>query len=448
VSPEKRVVSLEKDTSSTLAGKYRVVRELGRGSSGVVYLVEHGDLNVTYALKVLNNSTAKASKFIELFKREAETLLKFTHEGCVQLRDFGRLESGHYYMATDYCEGSTLKEVVQRTGRLGVAYSLTLLCQLLKVLAAAHERGIVHRDIKPENIMLEKDFKGRDVIKVLDFGIAKLLEMEQSSENGGEPDHGSLGTPSYMSPEQAYGEPNLDARIDIYSAGVVGYEMLTGHPPFLGDNVVQTLIAHITQPPDPFAEKLNIPSSVEKVIFRALEKNRDSRYATASLFSDACQRVLDEIEKESVRTLPAGRPITLESAASSIQFDHVIDLPKTKILVLDDEKMLLTLMKHILEHEGYEVFTAPDCSAIHPYLFEHDVRLLITDICMPDIPGWKICRMLKESIPNLKIVLFSNLPDEELERLHQESRSDAWISKGAKPNQWLPIIRNVLKTAE
>lgn len=434
---------------SQILGKYKVLKELGRGSSGVVYLVEHGDLNVKYAFKVLNNATSSDPRLIEQFKREAEVLLKFTHEGCIQLRDFGRLDSGHYYMATDYCEGGTLKEWIAQKGRLDPVFALQLLHQLLLVLSAAHDRGIIHRDIKAENIMIERDHKGRLVVKVLDFGIAKLLEMELSFEGGTGTDRGSIGTPAYMAPEQAYGDVNIDHRVDIYAAGIVGYEMLNGGPPYQGTNVVQTLIAHITQQPEPFAGNLGIPVSVEELIFKALEKNRDHRYGNAQAFADAVKRALTDISggegevRSNVATngSASGSHAPLAGGGRSAAPSQ----EKTKILVLDDEAMLLTLMKHILEKEGFEVFTAPDCSAIHPYLFEHDVKLLIADVCMPDIPGWKICRMLKDSLPNLKIILFSNLPEDELQRLHSESKSDAWLSKAAKPNHWIPVIRKVLE---
>jgi serine/threonine protein kinase len=431
-----------------LAGKYEVLRELGSGAAGHVYLVKHPDLSVRYALKVLHPKTLNDPNFVEQFKREAEVLLRFTHEGCVQLRDFGRLESGEYYMATDYCEGGTLKDLLLRIGRLDPVYALHILAQLLEVLHAAHERSIVHRDIKPENIMIERDYKGRDLVKVLDFGIAKLLEMELELDEDAE--QLTLGTPGYMSPEQAYGETDLDHRVDIYAAAVVGYEMIVGRPPFRGENPQEILIAHVTQQPEEFAKRLKLPQKIQDTIFKGLEKGRERRYKGAELFRKACLDAVEAVqnyrpleeEKEELEVKTA--PVQEEPAkAQPTQPEKAVG-KKENILILDDEETLLSLTKHILEHDGFTTFTASNCSSIHQYLFEEDVSLLLTDVQMPDMPGWKVCKMLKDSLPELKIILFSNIDEKELAKLASESKADGWISKRTSPQEWLVKIKEVL----
>jgi serine/threonine protein kinase len=432
-----------------LAGKYEILRELGAGAAGHVFLVKHPDLNVRYAVKVLHSRTSNDPNFIEQFKREAEVLLRFTHDGCVQLRDFGRLPSGEYYMATDYCEGGTLKDLLIRIGRLDAEYALQILSQLLAVLHAAHERGIVHRDIKPENIMIERDFKGRDVVKVLDFGIAKLLEMELELDK--EAEQLTLGTPGYMSPEQAYGETDLDHRVDIYAAAVVGYELVVGRQPFRGNAPEEVLIAHVTQEPEGFAKRLKLPEIVENVIFKGLEKGRERRYKNADLFRKACLEAIEIVknyrpadedeapEQENVLSTEVAAP-------GPIAPPEEIKAPeREKILILDDEETLLHLTKHILDHDGFITFTASNCSSIHQYLFDHNVDLLLTDVQMPDMPGWKVCKMLKESMPELKVVLFSNIDEKDLAQLAQDSKADGWISKRTTPNQWLEKIKEILK---
>lgn len=423
---------------NVIAGKYEVVRELGEGATGKVYLVQHVDIGVKYALKILNRSLCD-QRFIDRFKREAEVLSRFSHPGSVQLRDFGRTEDNAYYMAMDFCEGKTLKSLIEDKGELPIRQALNILEQLLHVLSAAHKEGIVHRDIKPENLMLLKDSEGKDVVKVLDFGIAKLREMDTNVSMTTE--GASIGTPQYMSPEQASGEKDLDQRVDLYAAGVLSYEMLTGSPPFQGDNVLQTLILHLTQAPKPFAEEFGFPKPVEDLVLKALEKNRDARYQSAAEFLDACKTVQALLTRSSQET---------EAVKKAKQVEEVevkkVEKKPTKILCLDDSEMILHIFKHILEEHGFEVFTANNSAAVHQYLFQEHVELLVTDVQMPDLPGTKVCKMLKRSLPDLKVLLFSNLPDRELEKLSAESSADGWISKNTKPKEWLEKIIEVLKT--
>ena len=423
-----------------IAGKYEVIKELGEGGAGTVYQVRHADLGVMYALKILKTELVD-QRFIDRFKREAEVLIRFNHIGSVSLRDFGKTETGAYYMAMDFCEGTTLNDLIKEQGELPIRRVLKITEQLLETLKAAHEAGIVHRDIKPENIMLEKTKDGRDLVKILDFGIAKL--KEQKNDPSKTMDGVSVGTPQYMSPEQASGEASLDHRVDIYSLGCVVYEMLTGKPPFVGESVLQTLILHLTQPAPPFAEELGFPDYVESFVFRALEKNRDARYQTAEEFLVALRNLkatLFPASKDSLQEVPVVKLTQDVPVVVSPEVEKKI----TKILCLDDSEMILHIFKHILEEKGYVVFTANNSAAVHQYLFQEKVDLLVTDVQMPDIPGTKVCRMLKKSIPELKVVLFSNLPERELEAMSVESQADGWISKNTKPKEWVEKIIEVL----
>ncbi|MCB0319132.1 MAG: serine/threonine protein kinase, partial [Bdellovibrionales bacterium] len=158
-----------------IAEKYKVIKEIGVGATGTVYLVEHVDLGIKYAVKVLNRFLSQDQSFISRFKQEAEVLTRFTHPGSIQLRDFGKTESGLYYMTMDFCEGEVLKEALKKKQRLSIKEALEICNQTLEVLDAAHKAGIVHRDIKPENIMLV-NVDDNLTIKIMDFGIAKIRE--------------------------------------------------------------------------------------------------------------------------------------------------------------------------------------------------------------------------------------------------------------------------------
>lgn len=422
-----------------IADKYEIITELGVGGTGTVFLVRHVDLGVNYALKLLNHSVSEDSRFIESFKKEAETLLRFSHPGVTQLRDFGKTSDGFYYLAMDYVDGPSLKDKIEKEGQHSLGESVRIVSDILLVLQAAHSQGIVHRDIKPANILFEKDLGGNDRLKVVDFGTAQI---KQHLEQGDEIE--VVGTPCYMSPEQAAGEPDIDARSDIHAVGVVLYELLTGHVPFEAASVVQTLLLHLTEEPIPFAERFALPKKIEEIVFRALSKNRKDRYSSAQEFFQVLQFFnaesdFNERERSQLQSSQKANPVARRSMPLS-----PVTTSETKILCLDDNEMILHILQHILEKEGYKVFTSLDCSSIHDYLFNEKIDLLVSDVQMPGMPGTKICRLLKKSMKDLKVVLFSNIPERELARHADANFADGWVSKCTKPDEWLSTIQKVL----
>lgn len=441
-----------------IAGKYFVERRLGEGGDGRVYLVRHKDLNIRLALKVLEANVSSDPTILEGFKREAEVLFRFSHEGCVQLRDFGSLPDGSYFMATDFCEGGTLRDLLQRTGRLDVRYAVTFLAKILDVLDAAHQLGIVHRDIKPENVMVERDFQGNDKIKVLDFGVAHLLEMEVSAR--AEEHFGVAGTPQYMSPEQALGEKNLDGRADVYSVGIMAYEMLVGKRPFDNDDLVQILCMQVTQAPEPFPEGFFIPEPVQRVIFKALSKDKSSRFHTAGKFKQALLAALEEVEAKTESIVVAGRgPNQIESDSSAPKVeDQKIEVSSLdakqqgqqqvkgarKLVLLDDDQGLLNMAEHIFSHAGYKIYTARDIAQLHSFLYMNSADILLTDVNMPNMKGTKVCQLLKRGFPQLKVVLFSSIPERDLKKLALESNADGYLSKQKTPGEWLEYVGTLL----
>lgn len=431
-----------------IAGKYEVIKVIGEGASGRVYLVKHVELGSLYALKLLDPTLALETRFIDRFKTEAEILRRFNHPGSVPLRDFGRTEEGLYYMAMDFCSGVPLKERLQEKKCFTVSEALEYGIEMLDIFGAAHEAGIIHRDIKPENIMIEKDSNGRERLRILDFGIAKIKEMPHGAKRV-TLEGASIGTPQYMSPEQAAGEKNLDHRVDIYSVGVVLYELLSGHVPFEGKNVVHTLLMQITQPAPPFKSSSGIPSHVEKVILKALEKDVEKRYQSAAEFKAACEQALKQLSSSSLSGIarPAQVIETASKTSPSWEGGKVIAGKRQfKILCLDDQEMIINILKHLLENEGYLVRTSTDWAVIHEYLFSDRVDLLISDVEMPGMKGTAVCQILKETMPNLKIVLFSNVPERQLEKMATQSKADAWISKNWTPVDWLEKIKQVLES--
>lgn len=278
-----------------IANKYEVIKPLGEGGFGAVYLVRHLELGILYALKLIKNEKAKEEGFITRFKREAVVLSRLLHPNSIPLRDFGRTEEGYVYMAMDYCQGQSLQELLDQEGALEPQRVLNLTIQILDVMAEAHRLGIIHRDIKPDNIMLEEDSTGRDSVKVLDFGIARLAQdLEMGATMATVTQQGAIvGTPMYMSPEQVNAE-DIDQRSDLYSLGMMLYELLTGQKPFEAKAPMQVLMCQLQQYPLPFA-KLDLlyplPKSVENLVLRAIQKEKTNRFQNAAQFKAACLQV-------------------------------------------------------------------------------------------------------------------------------------------------------------
>jgi len=260
--------------TAALAGRYRIIRELGQGGMATVYLAEDLKHHRQVAIKVLRPELA-ATIGPERFAREIEVAARLQHPHILGLLDSGDADAFFYYVMP-YVEGETLRDRLARSGELPVPEAVRLLSEIADALAVAHRAGVVHRDIKPENILLS----GRHAM-VMDFGVAKALTEAASSQQlttAGV----ALGTPTYMAPEQASADPQMDARVDIYALGVLGYEMLTGHPTFPGLNPQQTLAAHVTQAPVPVGQqRAGLSPALEAVIMRCLAKRPADRFQTA-----------------------------------------------------------------------------------------------------------------------------------------------------------------------
>src|SRR5678815_756180 len=244
-------------------GRYRILRKLGSGGMANVYLAEDEELGRRVAIKILNDRHANDDQFVERFRREAKNAAGLSHPNIVSIYDRGDSE-GTYYIAMEYVEGRTLKELLVARGPspLGIAIDYTR--QILSALRFAHRNGIVHRDIKPHNVIV--DGEGR--VKVMDFGIARAGAASQMTEAGS-----IIGTAQYLSPEQARGAP-VDQTSDLYSVGVVLYEMLTGQVPFTGDTPLEIAMKHLSEVPAPPSElRPEVPHDLDSAVLRALAKD-------------------------------------------------------------------------------------------------------------------------------------------------------------------------------
>ena len=259
---------------TALADRYRIERELGQGGMATVYLAEDLKHHRKVAVKVLRPDLA-ATLGPERFTREIEVAARLQHPHILGLIDSGDA-GGFFYYVMPFVEGETLRERLTRGGELPIPEAVRLLGEIAEALATAHRAGVVHRDIKPENVMLS----GRHAM-VMDFGVAKAV-TDASSASTLTSAGVALGTPAYMAPEQATADPHMDARVDIYALGVMGYEMLAGSPPFPGANAQQILAAHVTRAPVPVGQQREgIPPALEAVIMRCLAKRAADRFQRA-----------------------------------------------------------------------------------------------------------------------------------------------------------------------
>ncbi len=283
-----------------LDGKYRLDEKIGEGGMGNVYRGRHVMMDRKVAVKIVRPEVASEENAARRFRREAKHSCRLDHENCVRVTDFGAEGDGLLYLVMEYLEGKTVGEEVYFDGPMAPRRVAHIGAQVCRALAHAHDLGIIHRDLKPDNIMLLRRNDDADWVKVLDFGLAKLLERADGMHAVTNPSLGSLteagivfGTPEYMSPEQASGNP-LDGRTDIYSLGVVMYQMLTGQLPFKGATFMAILTKHVTEPPlAPAARRpdLAIPIELDRLVMACLEKEPDRRPGSARVLGESLEAV-------------------------------------------------------------------------------------------------------------------------------------------------------------
>jgi len=268
-----------------VADRYAIIKKLGEGGMGAVYLGEHVKMGRKSAIKVMNPAMANDPDAISRFNREASNASRISHPNVCQIYDFGETPEGIIYLAMEFIEGAALTDIIEKEGALPPLRAVRILKQSADALAAAHDLGIVHRDLKPDNIMIVQAKDGSDVAKVVDFGIAKAVAGDESGQKVTKTGL-VVGTPEYMSPEQLSGD-KLDGRSDIYSLGLVFYRMLTGVLPFQADSAQETMIKRLTDDPLPLAgarPDIAFPPGLQAVLDKALARSPSARYANASEF--------------------------------------------------------------------------------------------------------------------------------------------------------------------
>lgn len=262
--------------NSILDNKYRIDSKIAEGGMGNVYKATHLHLSIPVAVKIMHQELVSDVNSIERFRREAQATMQIRHTNAIAVLDFGVTKDNTVYLVMEFLEGCTLRRRLRELARFSVANTNWVIQQVCAGVHAAHKRNIIHRDLKPDNIFLQKESE-EEVVKVLDFGIAKLKNQIDDQERNLTRQGMVVGTPHYMSPEQCYGK-EVDLRSDIYSLGVIIYELLTGIPPFDADTPIALAMKQTTEIPRPIYEiNPNVPIDVNAVVMHALAKNPDQR---------------------------------------------------------------------------------------------------------------------------------------------------------------------------
>ena len=264
--------------------RYQIIKSIGEGGMANVYLAYDTILDRNVAVKVLRGDLATDEKFVRRFQREALSASSLSHPNIVEVYDVGE-DNGQYYIVMEYIEGKQLKQLLKKRGKLTISEVIDIMLQISDGLSVAHDNYIIHRDIKPQNIMILEN----GLVKITDFGIAMAMNSTQLTQT-----NSVMGSVHYLPPEQANGKGST-LQSDIYSMGILMYELLTGELPYKGDNAVEIALKHLKEPLPSVREKVpEVPQSVENIIIKATAKNPKNRYPDARAMNEDLRTCLDE----------------------------------------------------------------------------------------------------------------------------------------------------------
>ncbi len=335
VEQDKKDGTCEAIQEALLGERYSVRACIGSGGMATVFKVWDNSLNKEFAVKLLNASLVEDASSLKRFELEAKAASSLNHPNLVTVYDFGVSTDGRPFIVMDYLEGANLADIVEKEGFMPFSRALHLFVQCAESMAYAHGKGIIHRDVKPSNIVVEKDDMGNDFVKLVDFGIAKVVPSHQTVTSNLTQTGDIFGSPLYMSPEQCQGNVQ-DSRSDIYSFGCVMYEVLTGEKPFAAANPIKTILKHINDEPTPISAlhyNYGVPKDLEYIVMRCLQKSPDDRYETADeLWRDLLaiqngtpirrKKCITKDEKEALLV----RKIESERIAAMILFFQILPL--------------------------------------------------------------------------------------------------------------------------
>jgi len=489
-----------------IAGKYRIENIAGEGGMGIVYEAEHVILRQRVAVKALLPGTVTSAETLERFSLEASAIARIASEHVVRVMDAGSLPNGAPYLVMEYLEGCDLEDLLRMRGKLRATEVVDFALQALDALAHAHAARVIHRDLKPANLYLARRSDGRQVIKLVDFGISKAFDTSPEGDR-------VVGSPAYMSPEQLENRA-LDVRTDLWSLGVVMYELMSGTPPFRG-NFSELINAIRKVDPVPLTEKVpGIPSDLSQIVARCLRRRPADRWASTAELAEALvphgsgawSSALERIERALSNITPVRTPRrfeTLENALSALEAnwnrDHGVETlsppeevvirssrskstsqeafgetipappsdarvviigsptpekprpgpapkrPVLRVLLIDDSELVLGLHAQLLTTHGFDVRTTMSARELEALLDSWRPHLVLMDIQMPETSGEELCRRVKARFKaTLPVVFVSDLPPDALAAHTKAAGADAFFAKTSDWASFVEFVRNIL----
>jgi eukaryotic-like serine/threonine-protein kinase len=471
-----------------IAGKYRIESIAGEGGMGIVYEAEHVILRQRVAVKALRPGSTTSADAIERFSVEASAIARIASEHVVRVMDAGSLPSGAPYLVMEYLDGCDLCELLLRRGPLPAAEVVDFALQALDALAHAHAAQVIHRDLKPANLFYARCSDGRRIIKLVDFGISKSIEL-------GSEDDRVAGSPVYMSPEQLK-RASLDPRTDLWSLGVVIYELIAGAPPFTGDDFSNLVSAILEKDATPLGEKVpGIAPELSAIVDRCLMRDPAARWSTTAELARALAKhgtgawagALERIDRALSNAAEARVPRrfeTLENALQALETERkagsgrpnvftpevygatipappsepevkitllpesprpaLAEKPRLRILLIDDSEFVLDVHEHVLSKAGFDVRTTSSVGEFDALLESYKPHLVLMDVEMPGMSGDVLCKRVKAKFKaSVPVVFVSSLPREALARRANAGNADAFFSKTSDWESFVDFVRNI-----
>jgi serine/threonine-protein kinase len=410
---------------TTIADRYRIDSLLGRGGMGTVYRACQLQLERDVAIKVISHDIAGSSIMIERFKREAAATARLRHPNIVAVYDFATLEDGRFYLVMELLKGPTLEARLREKGPMSNNEMLGVLRPVCRAIAALHRAEIVHRDLKPSNIVLPDPGDPDDLLKVVDFGIARLRESAQTNLTGA----AIIGTPGYLAPEVIEGHP-ADTRSDIYALGIIAYVMVTARLPFNATTTAAILLQQLTKDPEPPSRLLGARATpLDGAILRAIDRDPDARYQTADELLDAVDAAL------------SGAPSAVVPAPIEVPA-----VPKlASILLIEDDEDLRLVTKAALVDAGYEVTDAGDGVDALMKIGGANFDLILSDVDMPHLDGFSLLEMLASKKIATPVIFVTGRVDPENEVRGLELGAVDYLRKPVAPPVLLARVKSTLQ---
>jgi DNA-binding NarL/FixJ family response regulator/tRNA A-37 threonylcarbamoyl transferase component Bud32 len=413
---------------STFVDRYKILSVLGEGGMSIVYKAHHSMMDRVVAIKILKHFESSGEKMFFRFQQEARAASSLNHNSLITIYDFGVTPEGRAYLVMDYLEGKSLEAVILE-GPLEAERAAKIFMQVCDGLEHAHSKGVIHRDIKPSNIILITNDKKQELVKIVDFGIAKLMP-EAKKETFHLTQAGQLfGSPLFMSPEQCANR-KIDNRTDVYALGATMYNALAGRPPFEGATLAEVIYQHLKEIPQPFSKlgkNLKVPESLEKTVLKCLEKESDLRYQSMS-----------ELRAALAPNSGAAPAAPEKKAAPKANMIKVV-------LAEDSDAVAATITNNVATAGGAFVASrAVNGAEAIDKVMQTMPQVVLVDVKVPVMDGIEVTKQLKATSPNLRVLLYSisDNPNDIIPALN--AGADGYIMQDLSPGRLGPAIKAVV----